>query len=139
MADNYVSAALRHLEDATSLDAAGRYENAAYLAGYVIECALKEVLLRYGYAARTYGHDLRVLHGRALELASLLSPGMAHYRSDAYWTLPAGAARWTPDFRYARTGDVLAGMAGEILAAARGIYERVLVPMILDGRIRSWR
>ena len=42
--DNYPKAALKHLEDARVLMQNTRFDGAAYLAGYVVECALKTVI-----------------------------------------------------------------------------------------------
>ncbi|MDW8396565.1 MAG: HEPN domain-containing protein, partial [Anaerolineae bacterium] len=43
--DDYPRAALKHLEDAEALLKAHRYDGAGYHAGYVVECALKTLLL----------------------------------------------------------------------------------------------
>jgi hypothetical protein len=40
MPESFVSAASRHLEDAGILFLASRFDNAAYLSGYTVECAL---------------------------------------------------------------------------------------------------
>ena len=42
--DDYPDAARKHLEDAKVLLAGSRPDGAAYLAGYVVECALKTVV-----------------------------------------------------------------------------------------------
>lgn len=39
--DDYPEAALKHLQDADALVRGRRFDGAAYLAGYVVECALK--------------------------------------------------------------------------------------------------
>ena len=41
---DYASAAARHWEDAISLTQASRFDNSAYLAGYVVECSLKSLI-----------------------------------------------------------------------------------------------
>lgn len=43
--DDHPEAARKHADDARALKDARRYDGAAYLAGYVVECALKSVLL----------------------------------------------------------------------------------------------
>lgn len=39
--DDYPEAARKHLRDADALFRGGRFDGAAYLTGYVVECALK--------------------------------------------------------------------------------------------------
>ena len=41
--DDYPEAAVKHMQDSGVLLAGGRYDGAAYLAGYVVECALKSI------------------------------------------------------------------------------------------------
>ena len=42
--DDYPEAAVKHMQDSGVLLAGGRYDGAAYLAGYVVECALKTLI-----------------------------------------------------------------------------------------------
>lgn len=138
MDDDYLSSALRHLVDSQVLEARGRLDNAAYLAGYVIECGLKRVLEVHGHAARAYGHDLHNLNSRALQLAALLSPGIARYRLDRL-NLSVVVGPWGPGLRYSTTGDVAPATATALVEAARRVGNGILMPMILDdstARIR---
>ena len=43
--DDHPEAAGKHLSDASTLLTASRLDGAAYLAGYVVECSLKAVML----------------------------------------------------------------------------------------------
>ncbi|HSN99958.1 MAG TPA: hypothetical protein VLS89_16800 [Candidatus Nanopelagicales bacterium] len=43
--DDHPEAAAKHLDDAKALLAAMRYDGAGYLAGYVLECSLKTIVL----------------------------------------------------------------------------------------------
>lgn len=43
--DDYPGAAKKHLADARALIAAGRFDGAGYLIGYVIECSLRTVVM----------------------------------------------------------------------------------------------
>ncbi|MBN1205449.1 MAG: HEPN domain-containing protein [Myxococcaceae bacterium] len=129
--EDYGSAARRHLHDARTLLAAERLDNAAYLAGYVVECALKRLLEIHGHGAREYGHDLRRLSGQALVLAAILSPGATRYRFDDIPLLPQMVSVWRPDLRYLPTGAVVDGDL--MVTGAAEVYERVMVEAILDG------
>lgn len=81
--EDFFSSALRHFEDSSTLYALGRVDEAAYLAGYVIECGLKKLLeVHRGTDARGDGHDLRGMTAQALALAALLAPASARYRVD---------------------------------------------------------
>ena len=79
MSDAFASAAARHWRDAQLLFDCDRFDNAAYLAGYAVECSLK-VLLQVGtLAPRAFGHELDRLSGDALFLACLLTPSVRRY------------------------------------------------------------
>ncbi len=66
--DDYPEAARKHLQDAVALLSAGRPDGAAYLAGYVVECALKTLLqIENGRADRIHG--LSALHRQVGALA----------------------------------------------------------------------
>lgn len=131
--EDYGSAARRHLRDAHALLAQEREDNAAYLAGYVLECSLKRLLeIHHDQGPKGYGHDLQTLSGRALVLAALLSPAATRYRIDDLEVLPEMVAFWTPNQRYFRTGAVVNGRL--MVEGAEAVYERILVEAILDGR-----
>ena len=66
--DDYPEAAGKHMKDCNVLMAASRCDGAAYLAGYVVECALKTLIqLQTGKAE--HSHDLRGLCEQLDELA----------------------------------------------------------------------
>ena len=65
--DDYPEAAGKHMQDSRLLLAGGRHDGAAYLAGYVVECALKTLIQLEAGQVR-YSHDLS---GLDLELDKL--------------------------------------------------------------------
>ena len=72
--DDYPEAAGKHMQDSGALLARGRYDGAAYLAGYVVECALKTLIqLEAGQVG--HHHDLsrldRDLDSLAAQASSL--------------------------------------------------------------------
>ena len=113
------------------MEMAERLDNAAYLAGYVVECSLKKLLEVHGHGAREYGHDLRRMSGQALVLAAILSPGASRYRLDDIPLLPQMVSVWRPDQRYLPTGAVVHGDI--MVTGASEVYERIMVEAILDG------
>jgi HEPN domain-containing protein len=56
--DDYHAAAIRHFNDALLLLDQGRYDNAVYLAGYVQECAIKDLLVHRLSGSRFAGKDI---------------------------------------------------------------------------------
>jgi hypothetical protein len=85
--------ATERLDDATALQRSGRYACAYYIAGYVIECALKACIARQTKqdefppknAAKYYVHDIQKL----LDIAGLGSHFDAEAKGD-----PAFRANW---------------------------------------------
>ena len=75
--DDYPEAAGKHLGDATALLGAGRVDGAAYLSGYVVECALKSIVILEG--GNSWGHDLNALSADALRLSALAGARTARY------------------------------------------------------------
>ena len=78
MPEFFSNSAGRHLQDAQLLLVEQRWDNAVYLAGYVVECSFK-VLVEQHFkhdqgAVRKYGHDLTELEGRAMERLRVLYP-----------------------------------------------------------------
>lgn len=54
--DDYPDAAGKHLDDAAALVDAARYDGAAYLSGYVVECSLKTLIVLQTIAKVTGAH-----------------------------------------------------------------------------------
>jgi HEPN domain-containing protein len=131
--EDFLSASVRHYNDSTHLYAKGRLDNAAYLAGYVVECGLKAVLQVYGHGVRAYGHDIAALHGQALDLATVLSPGSSRYRPDRISSLACDMSAWKPEMRYHQTGMLTRADAERIMKAARDVFDSVVSEMALDN------
>ena len=74
---DHPEAAGKHLADAAVLLPAGRADGAAYLAGYVVECVLKTLILVAG--GHAWGHDINALGRDALRLAALPGARSARY------------------------------------------------------------
>ena len=143
--DDHPEAAGKHLHDASVLLDVFRYDSAAYLSGYVVECALKAVLLHdksfdpatrthdpatladfhRSLARRPYGHDL-------LTLASVtVSPQNAKYLID----LPPGSSifEWRETLRYAGVGFISEPKARAFCEWAELLYSHSIVTMRQDG------
>ena len=79
MSENYPEAAKRHLEDSKVLLDAERWDDSAYLAGYVVECSIKACITTPapppGINVREIGHNNRALAAQLALMASSKKPG----------------------------------------------------------------
>ena len=130
MIEDYASAASRHLRDARYLHEGERWDNAAYLAGYVAECAVKAVINQAGRAPQVH---LRELTPPLLLLAADLGAAARRYRIDLDPDLHALRLAWSTDLRYARTDTCDEFGATQMLAQAGRVYQRTIQAMVLDG------
>lgn len=132
--DDHPDAAGKHLLDARALEQANRYDGAAYLAGYVVECAMKALILAEKQPARTE-HSLATLGMEAVRLAALpnsrtakyarpLSPGHLMY---------TGQIKWRPEMRYRSPGRIGQGEARAFVSEAERVYKMTIPVMKLDG------
>ena len=71
--NSFAQAAARHLYDANILKNQQRWDNAVYLAGYVVECSFKVLVKVYlpegNTAVRNYGHDLTEIQYKAIDIS----------------------------------------------------------------------
>ena len=130
---DYGSAAARHWEDAISLTQANRFDNGAYLAGYVVECSLKSMIEISGTSPKPFQHDLATLSGDALLLACLMAPGLRRYNLPGSPDFLAMSQDWTPEHRYCPSGQVPEATARLWLRVAEETYRAIVVNLILDG------
>jgi hypothetical protein len=139
--DDYPDAATKHLDDARALLRAGRFDGAAYLAGYVIECSLKALVVFEdsrgrppweARRARKFKHHIRDLGAEALRLASALGSFSARYQPNLRKDHPVHSA-WKETLRYRGTGAVTPEVAAEWLDEAELVWRSVVGEMKLDG------
>lgn len=133
MGDDYCSAAGKHLDDAQLLFQNERFDNAAYLSGYVLECALKLLVEHSGGQPRRYGHDLSQLSGHALDLAYLLSPSLRRYSLPATQEVRLLRENWKPSLRYQGRDSVARADAKSWCDGAGQVYRAIVVRYLLDG------
>jgi HEPN domain-containing protein len=134
MAELFAQSAARHLRDAQLLIANKRWDNAIYLAGYVVECSFKELVKAHlgNAAAKAYCHDLGALQGDAMDMLRALFPflerGIPISRT-------AGTVLETdhPERRYSQNGRWTESEAIEAVQRAGEIHAEVIPPLVLDG------
>jgi len=141
--DDHPEAAQRHLDDALVLNRATRPDGAAYLAGYVVECSLKTLILletgvttahaRLPWRKGRDGHDLKVLAGQASSAAALAGAKTARYVGSTLTGFSsAPIAGWDPELRY-RAPSMTQNVASAWLADAQALYQQTVGQMLLDG------
>jgi len=135
MPDDFASAAVRHWDNSAFLFEQGRFQEAAYLAGYVAECSLKFCEQKANLASRHFGHDLDMLSSEGLELAQLLLPLMKRYQISSPLT---DLFDWSEKHRYEATGFLPDAKLQLIIEQAHEVAKQILVPMILDGYVEEF-
>ena len=130
--DDHPEAAHKHLLDAQTLLGQQRADGAAYLSGYVVECALKSLWqLETGQPRR--GHDLRKLAQAVSAVATVAGVKTARYFKQATSSVSSSAiAAWTPEMRYwaptMTTGDAMAWCQ-----IADNVFQETVAHTRLDG------
>lgn len=137
MPEDYPRAAGKLLDDAGVLQAQSRFDGAAYLAGYVVECVLKTLIEAERAGVRRI-HDLGKLGAEALRLA-----GLPTQRTAKYVTIPGVTVlqygpppgKWRETLRYEAPGMIPPATAAIWFAEASRLYGEVIVRMRLDGML----
>lgn len=112
MSEHYPNAACRHLADSKMLLDKKRFHGSAYLAGYVVECSLKALIVSPtpppGVDVRSIGHDLSALHNQLNQMASARQGAWRRQVSSSLLGtlrsfLDAQTPAWNPSMRYDAT------------------------------------
>ena len=132
--DDYPAAAAKHLLDSAALLATGRADGAAYLSGYVVECALKSLLaIAADSVDRT--HDLAGLREQVAELAVHEDGEIGRCCGTAErLLLGAAVLDWAPAIRY-RAEEMSIGTAETWQREAAEVYGQVVGALVLEGRL----
>ena len=129
---DYPKAALKHLEDAQALLTSSRFDGAAYLAGYVVECALK-TMIEVERKNVPHIHDLNKLQSRLQALAVVAGSRTGHLYVAITQSINQTHS-WIPEMRY-REPYVAAPVAGSWVAEADAVYKKVIDSLTLAGLI----
>ncbi len=137
--EDFASAAARHWDNVEFLAAAARWQEAAYLAGYIAECSLKALLqvTQPTVSVRDLGHDLPALSGDALEMAVVLNRASRRYPVPIAVPGTGGLSQWKPEHRYERTAFLPESEFRAMVAQAERIGQSVLVQLVLDGVVED--
>jgi hypothetical protein len=130
--DDHPEAAQKHLVDAGVLLAKQRSDGAAYLSGYVVECALKSLLTLEAKVA-PHDHKLQSLVQQVSTLATFAGAKTARYFGPATSSVLRSAIRsWKPEMRYHAPSMAL-GNAQSWHDCARDVFQETVHQMRLDG------
>ena len=130
MDDNFLETANAMLESAITLHTESQYRQACYLAGYVVECSIKELLVKAKQApSELHTHNLNSL----MLSAQAIKGRHAKYRkavSEIFQAatlitekLDGGDTHWDPFYRYDGTRWNDSSVAGTYIAEAQKVKE----------------
>lgn len=133
--DDYVEAALKHLEDAHKLLESGRHCGSAYLSGYVVECCFKALIqIETGLSVRT--HELEELAAEVEAVILFTSSSTAKYVSRGVVEIRnAAIAAWRPEMRYHAEASTTKLQAESWIQEAKAIFQSTVRQMVLDGAV----
>ena len=131
--DDYPEAAGRHLRDANVLLAGERHDGAAYLAGYVVECAMKTLIQLETGKPPSRSHDLAALRGAVGVLAALADARTGRLYASLL-PLGSGILDWRPEMRY-RGETVPPGTSRAWLEEADKVYAEIVGTLVIDGTV----
>lgn len=146
--DDYPEASTKHLADAVVLNQSGRYDGCVYHAGYVVECALKSVLLyQMSWVPQTGEYDRKKFVQAQIRLTEI-SHGLqdllrelgrvrveATTQSSPYLPDLSGSAaimKWRPSHRYRRAGHRARDQAQAMLDEAQRVWSQTIDQMMKD-------
>lgn len=132
-----LSAALRHVADAEHLLEEGPHhspDQAWHLGGFGPEC-VRKACLEDEALYRVLGHDLGQRAEALLDWGVSLDPHASRYDLGDWAARTHVLEDWSPQHRYERTGARTAGVASDLVAAARALVDRVHGDLWADGRI----
>jgi len=136
--EDHPEAAGKHLMDARVLESATRYDGAAYLTGYVVECCLKTIVLFSNRNKPTWrgsrGHDLMFLNSEVLKFA-IQTAGAARYMpgTTSSHSLYDKTSGWKVSLRYRASGSISQADAASWLDEASRVYKSTIVLMRRNG------
>lgn len=138
MQESFPQASGRHLNDAKFLLNQRRWDNAVYLAGYVVECSFKVLVEIYidKAAVKKYGHDLAIIQGEAMDRLRIMYPTL-DIQLPASRTTGTVLDQYHPERRYSQSNLWNQLEAQDAVNRAEEIYLEIIPKLVLDGTILS--
>ena len=138
MQESFANSASRHLHDSQILLKAQRWDNAVYLAGYVVECTFKTVIEQYfkdNQAAKHFNHDIIRLEDEVIDRLRVMYPILGQ-QLPSIRTSDSVLAKDHPIRRYAKS-KLTEDEAKLAVKQAEKIYQDIILKLVLDGLISS--
>jgi len=112
----------------------GRFDGAAYLSGYVVECSLKTLIILQTKKA-IKGHKLNDFSNMVLELAKLPTSKTARYNKviSSKLSISDPVNGWKETLRYRASGSLSPAEAEVWVNEAMAVYQSTVAQMKLDG------
>jgi len=131
--DDYPDAAEKHLNDANSLLAVQRFDGAAYLSGYIVECSLKS-LIQFETGQVSKDHEFDKIHKNMMRLCAQTNSKTAKYASSRTVRdlLKSNIRNWLPGIRYSSEGSVSPEESQKWVTEANEIFISTIIEMRLD-------
>jgi hypothetical protein len=131
--DDYPDAAAKHLNDANSLLNEQRYDGAAYLSGYIVECSLK-ALIQFETGQVSKDHEFNKIHKNMMRLCAQANSKTAKYVSSqaVQNLLKCDIMNWRPGMRYLSEGNVTPADSQKWVSEANDIFVSTILAMKLD-------
>jgi hypothetical protein len=131
--DDYPDAAEKHLNDANSLLNAQRFDGAAYLSGYIVECSLK-ALIQFETGQVSKDHEFDIIHKKMIRLCAQANSKTAKYVSSPAIQnlLKCNIVNWKPGMRYSSEGNVSPADSQKWVTEANEIFVSTIIEMKLD-------
>jgi hypothetical protein len=112
---------------------AQRYDGAAYLSGYIVECSLK-ALIQFETGQGIKDHKFDRIHKNITRLCAQANSKTAKYVSSpaVQNLLNCNIRNWTPDMRYYSEGNISPTDTQMWINEANEIYVSTILAMKLD-------
>lgn len=136
---NFVSAALRHIQDASQLVSSSPVQ-AFYLAGYGPECVRKAALTFPDEKVQeqiqfAIGHGFKKHAETALSIAMDVDPMASRYGLSRWGTRQNILQEWNERCRYGRCDSIRVSKARKLIEKAEPVVTDVVLALWADGRL----
>lgn len=132
--ENLLQAAGRHIQDAQVLFEHQRYDNAAYISAYSVECILK-LMIDYHtktHLSKSYSHDLFELNEATTSKLLVVFPQINNLSTLTQEQLQL-LAQGHPERRYWSNNYLSVDDAQLCVTSAENLYTHTISNFILDG------
>jgi hypothetical protein len=141
--EDYPAAAKKHCIDARVLLNQSRFDGAAYLSGYALECMLKTIIQveeKHNNALKAHKHDIEKWSAEVIRLVVMPNSRTARYFPKPkicginYADPPSG---WKETLRYYPENIISSQIANNWVTEVECMYENVIFGLLKDGEVKA--